>query len=237
MPKIIWAALAMAMVSTAAPAQAPTQAPAQDAADPTVFIISYIEATYAGKNQVATQLKQLRDASAKDNGLIRYEVLQRVAPANQFMALEIWKDQQAYDAHVASAHRKSFREKAAPLLLAPIDDRQGVTVSVDPLQAAKARATASAIYVISHVDVGPPNREKITPALKTLAETSRKDSGNLRFDVMFQKNRTNHFKVIEVWKDQKSDEAHEVTAHAKEFRNVLTPLSGAMYDQRWYKAL
>jgi len=233
MPKIIWAALAMAMVSTAAPAQAP----AQDAADPTVFIISYIEATYAGKNQVATQLKQLRDASAKDDGLIRYEVLQRVAPTNQFMALEIWKDQQAYDAHVASAHRKSFREKAAPLLLAPIDDRQGVTVSVDPLQAAKARATGSAIYVISHVDVGPPNRDKIIPALKTLAESSRKDSGNLRFDVAFQKNRTNHFKIIEVWKDQKSDEAHEVTAHAKEFRNVLTPLSGAMYDQRWYKAL
>ena len=231
MPKFILAALAVAMISTAAQAQAP------DVADPTVFIISYIEATYAGKNQVATQLKQLRDASAKDDGLIRYEVLQRVSPTNQFMALEIWKDQPAYDAHMASPHRKMFREKVLPLLLAPIDDRQGVTVSVDPMHAAKARATGSAIYVISHVDVGPPNREKIIPALKTLAESSRKDAGNLRFDVVFQKNRTNHFKVIEVWKDQKSNEAHEITAHAKEFRNVLTPMSGALYDQRWYKAL
>jgi len=236
MPKFIWAALAMAMVSTAAPAQAP-QAPAQDAPDATVFIISYIEATYAGSKQVATQLKQLRDASAKDDGLIRYEVLQRVSPTNQFMALEIWKDQQAYDAHVASAHRKAAREKLAPLLLAPIDDRQGLTVSVDPMQAAKARATASAIYVVSHVDVAPPNREKIIPILRTLAEASRKDAGNLRFDVAFQKNRTNHFKVIETWKDQKSDEAHEIAAHTKEFRNALTPLTGAMYDQRWYKPL
>jgi quinol monooxygenase YgiN len=233
MLKLTWAALAMAMITTNAQAQAP----AADAADPTVFIISYIEATYAGKNQVATQLKQLRNASAKDDGLIRYEVLQRISPTNQFMALEIWKDQAAYDVHVASAHRKAFRENVAPLLLAPIDDRQGVTVSVDPLHAAKARPTASAVYVISHVDVGPPNREKITPALKTLAESSRKDAGSLRFDVAFQKNRTNHFKVIEVWKDQKSNEAHETSAHAKEFRNVLTPLSGAMYDQRWYKAL
>ena len=231
MPKFFWAALAMALVSTSA------QAPAQDAADPTVFIISYIEATFAGKNQVATQLKQLRDASAKDDGLIRYEVLQRVSPTNQFMALEIWKDQQAYDAHVASAHRKAAREKLVPLLLAPIDDRQGVTVSVDPMQAAKARATGSAIYVVSHVDVAPPNREKITPILKTLAETSRKDGGNLRFDVAFQKNRTNHFKVIETWKDLKSDEAHEIAAHTKEFRNALAPLTGAMYDQRWYKPL
>jgi quinol monooxygenase YgiN len=233
MRKFIWAALAVAMVST--PAQA--QAPAQDAADPTVFIISYIEATFAGKSQVATQLKQLRDASAKDNGLIRYEVLQRISPTNQFMALEIWKDQQAYDAHVASPHRKAFREKAAPLLLAPIDDRQGVTVSVDPMQAARARATGNAIYVVSHVDVAPPNREKIIPALKALAEASRKDAGNLRFDVAFQKNRTNHFKVIETWKDQKADEAHEGSAYAKEFRNTLTPLTGAMYDQRWYKPL
>jgi quinol monooxygenase YgiN len=227
------AVLATALISTAAQAQAP----AADAADPTVFIVSYIEATYAGRNQVATQLKQLRDASAKDGGLIRYEVLQRVSPANQFMALEIWKDQQAFDAHVASAHRKAFREKVTPLLLAPIDDRQGVTVSVDPMQAAKGRATGSAIYVVSHVDVAPPNREKITPALKALAEASRKEPGNLRFDVAFQKNRTNHFKVIETWKDQKSNEAHEIAAATKEFRNVLTPLTGAMYDQRWYKPL
>jgi len=164
-------------------------------------------------------------------------VLQRISPTNQFMALEIWKDQQAYDAHVGSAHRKAFREKVAPALLAPIDDRQAVTVSVDPMHAAKARPTASAVYVVSHVDVAPPNREKITPALKALAEAGRKDAGNLRFDVGFQKNRTNHFKVIEVWKDQKSDEAHETSAATKEFRNVLAPLTGAMYDQRWYKPL
>jgi len=233
MPKFILAALALSLISTGALAQAP----AQEAADPTVFIISYIEATYAARNQVATALKQLRDASAKDDGLIRYEVLQRVSPTNQFMALEIWKDQQTYDAHVASAHRKAFREKVAPLLLAPIDDRQGVTLTVDPMQAAKGRATASAVYVVSHVDVAPPNREKIIPALKALAEGGRKDPGNLRLDVVYQKNRTNHFKVIEAWKDQKSDETHEVASHTKEFRDALAPLTGALYDQRWYKPL
>ena len=231
MRKLIWSMAAIAMVAIAAPVRA------QDAADPTVFIISYIEATYAGKNQMASQLRQLRDASRKDDGLVRFEVLQRISPANQFMALEIWKDQQTYDAHMASAHNKQFREKVQPLLLAPIDDRQGVGVSVDPMQAARARATGSAVFAVSHVDVAPPNREKITPALKAVAEAGRKDAGNLRFDVAFQKNRTNPFKVIEGWKDQKSEEAHELAAHTKEFRNVLTPLTGAMYDRRLYKAL
>jgi len=49
--------------------------------------------------------------------------------------------------------------------------------------------------------------------------------------------RTNHFEVVEVWRDQKSDNAHELAAHTKEFRVKLAPVIGALYDQRWYKAL
>jgi quinol monooxygenase YgiN len=52
-----------------------------------------------------------------------------------------------------------------------------------------------------------------------------------------QKGRTNHFTVVEVWKDQKSNDAHELAAHTREFRGQLTPITGALYDQRWYKAL
>jgi quinol monooxygenase YgiN len=231
MPRFLHTMLAAALAMLAvAPA-----ARAQD--DPTVFLVSYIDVAPASKGAAAGLLRQVRDASRKDDGLIRFEVLQRTVPSNQFVVLEIWKDQQALDAHAATAHAKHFREKLQPMLLAPIDDRFCVTTTVDPMQAARARATAGAVYVVTHVDVGPPNREKAVVALKALAEPSRKDAGNLRFDVVHQKNRTNHFTVIEVWKDQKSDDAHEHAAHTKEFRAVLTPLTGALYDQRWYKSL
>jgi quinol monooxygenase YgiN len=52
-----------------------------------------------------------------------------------------------------------------------------------------------------------------------------------------QKNRTNHFTVVEVWKDQRSNDAHELAAHTRAFRSALTPITGALYDQRWYRPL
>ena len=74
-------------------------------------------------------------------------------------------------------------------------------------------------------------------ALKALADPTRKDNGNLRFDVYQQKTRPNHFTVIEVWRNQKAVDGHEIGTHTKDFRKVLGSATGALYDQRWYKAL
>ena len=46
-----------------------------------------------------------------------------------------------------------------------------------------------------------------------------------------------HFTAVEVWEDQKAADAHELTAHAKEYRATLTSMIGALYDQRFYKPL
>ena len=86
-------------------------------------------------------------------------------------------------------------------------------------------------------NVSGAGRENAARYIQELAEQSRKEAGNLRFDVVHQKARTNHFTVIEIWRNQKADDAHEIAAHTKEWRGVLTPLTGALYDQRWYKAL
>ena len=34
-----------------------------------------------------------------------------------------------------------------------------------------------------------------------------------------------------------ANDTHELAAHTREFRGVLTPITGALYDQRWYKAM
>lgn len=52
-------------------------------------------------------------------GLVRFETLKRTALAREFMILESWKDQQAFDAHVASAHHKQFRDKVTHARSAP----------------------------------------------------------------------------------------------------------------------
>lgn len=208
---------------------------AQDASDPTVYAVTYIDVTPATRNADSALLRQLATASRKDAGVVRYEVFQRGAPSNQFAIIEIWKDQQSYDAHAASAHVKAFRQQIAPHLVAPIDERPYVALAVGPK--AGAAIPRGATVAISHVDVIPPKKDDGIAALKALAEPTRKDDGNLRFDAYQQKTRPNHFTVIEVWRNQKAADAHEVGAPNKDFRKVLGSATGALYDQRWYRAL
>jgi quinol monooxygenase YgiN len=223
---LIHVMLAMAMT----PLAIAPQAAAQD--DQTAYMVTYIEATPASKGQAATLLKELATASRQDAGLLRFEILQRTDPSNQFVILEAWKDEAALNAHAALGHAKQFRDKVQPLLMAPLDDRLSITTTVSPITTARG-----GLYVVTHVDVGPPNRDKIIVALKALSDPTRKDAGNVRFDVLQQKSRTNHFTVVEAWTDQKANDAHEIAAHTREFRNTLGPLTGALYDQRWYTPL
>ena len=211
------------------------QAGAQDASDPSVFVVTYIDVAPASRDADAGFLRQLVAASRKDPGVIRYEAFQRSSPSNQFTIVEIWKDQQSYDAHAAAAHVKTFRQQIEPHLIAPIDERPHVALAAGPKD--NAAIPAGALIAVSHVDVIPPKKDDGIAALKTLADPTRKDGGNLRFDVYQQKSRPNHFTVVEVWRDQKGVEAHEIAPHTKQFRKVLGAATGALYDQRWYRGL
>jgi hypothetical protein len=67
------------------------QASAQE--DTTSHMITYIEVVPAAKAQAATLLKELAAASKQDAGLLRFELLERTAPSNQFVIVEGWKDE------------------------------------------------------------------------------------------------------------------------------------------------
>src|SRR5215468_1923335 len=206
--------------------------PARAQNDPTIHMITYIDVAPAAKEQAAGLLRPLAEASRKDAGNMLFQILQRTAPAHQFVIVATWKDQQALDAHETAAHYKQFRSQLAADLIGPVDDRLCIPTFV----AAQKPGDAS-VYVVTHVDVPGIHRDKIMPALDALAQHSRKEAGNLRFDVSYQKTRTHHFTVMETWKDQAANDTHELATHTREFRNVLTPITGALYDQRWYKAM
>jgi len=94
-----------------------------------------------------------------------------------------------------------------------------------------------AVYVATHVDVIPPRKDDGVAALKRLGDESRKHDGNLRFEVVQQTNRLNHFTVVEIWKDAKAVETHSMAAATREFRDKLASMTGALYDERMYKAI
>jgi quinol monooxygenase YgiN len=43
--------------------------------------------------------------------------------ANHFTVIEVWRDQKAFDAHVAAAHTKKYRDDLQPMTGSPLDER------------------------------------------------------------------------------------------------------------------
>jgi quinol monooxygenase YgiN len=205
------------------------------AQDGPVYTVSYIDAAPASRAAVVKALQQLAAASRKEGGNQRLEILQRIAPPNQFVMVSVWKDKKSHDEHAAAAHTKDFREKMRPELISLIDDRvhTGFEIASGPA----GKVAAGAIFVVTHVDVPPPRKGECEAALKTLAADSRKEAGVVRFEVFQQSSRPNHFTVVEAWKNQKAYDDHIVSTHNKKFRDTLTPMTGALYDERLYKAL
>jgi quinol monooxygenase YgiN len=220
------AAAMLAFMAAPAPAQVPS--------DPTLYAVTYIEVMPSAQTQVAGLLKEVAAASRKETGNHRYDVLQRIDRTNQFAILEAWSDTAAAQAHVGGTAMKQFRATLKPLQIAPYDERPsvGIVVSSEPPPAAKG-----SIYVITHVDVTPANKDDCILLLKKLAEDTRKDPNSERFEGWQQNNRSNHFTVTEVWKNRPAIEAHLVTAATREFREKLGPMAGALYDERLYQNL
>ena len=98
-----------------------------------------------------------------------------------------------------------------------------------------AETTVSPVDIAARLEVRAPS---VTGMLKRLAEDSRKDDGNVRYDVFQQTApRTNHFTIFGTWKDRNAFDAHEAKAHTRQFRETAGPMLGAPYDERLYSPL
>src|SRR5688572_12769170 len=93
------------------------------AQDTALYVVSYIDVAPPTRGTAVSALRQLAVAARKHDGNMRFEILQRMAPTNQFALVAIWKDQKAHDTHMAATHSKDFRDKISPHLISPIDDR------------------------------------------------------------------------------------------------------------------
>src|SRR5262249_4685976 len=175
-----------------------------------VYVVSYVDVAPAARGTTANLLRQLANGSRKDEGNTSFDILQRTAPSNQFAIVAVWKDQKAYDAHVAAAHTREFRDKIKPYLISAIDDQDHTGMESEGTPA--ENSGRGGIVVVTHVDVPPPKKDECIAALKTLVADSRKETGSVRFDVFQQGNRPNHFSVVEIWKNQGAYDAHITAA-------------------------
>jgi quinol monooxygenase YgiN len=95
----------------------------------------------------------------------------------------------------------------------------------------------SNLHVVTYVDVYPNFAAEAAKLLAQFAADSRKDQGSVRFEVMRDVARMNHFAIVEVWQSRQAFESHLAAAHVKRFREAIQANLGSPFDERLYNAL
>jgi quinol monooxygenase YgiN len=166
-------------------------------------------------------------------GALRIDVLQQVGRSNHFAIYESWRDNATLEGHKTAAETRKLDEVLQATRVSPTDERLLSSVGAP---SATVSGTGS-IYVVTHADSVPPQRDAAEKALSELVVRSRQEPGNALFLGTVQPNRNNHFTIVELWKDEKALDAHAVAEHTKKFRDTFGPFSGALFDERIYKSV
>jgi len=212
---------------TASTIAARGQAPA--APDTAFHAVAYVETAASAAREAAAALRAYREAALKQDGCAAVDTFEQIGRPGHWVIVETWRDQKAFDARDAAVPQRLVDGLAA-IRVSGFDQRPYKTVSVAP---GRGDATGAAVAVIAHVDVAP--NPAVAPMLARLAQASRQEPGNLRFDVLQHTMRGNHFTVIESWRDQAALDAHVVAAHTKQYRDEVLPLTGSPLDERTFK--
>lgn len=229
MPRWLLVLLGVALLPSGLGSQTRPDAPAAAATDFTYYAVSYVETTGSSIDKAAAALKQYRDGSRAHDGFMRAELFEQLGRAGRFAVVETWRDQKAFDAR-DGATQKRLLDALEPIRVSGYDQRPYKALAVGTSAPPSGRQI---VYVIAHVDVTP--NPQVQVLLRQLAEASRQEAGNLRFDVLLHTMRSNHFTVIEAWRNQQALDAHVAAPHTKQYRDALQPLTGSPLDERTFR--
>jgi quinol monooxygenase YgiN len=208
--------------------------PAGAQQDPLQYVVTYVEFKPADTKEGGRVLDDLASHALASVGVIRFDVLQQVGRRNFFALFEIWSSAETFAAFQSSSATQAIFTQLAPLLEAPLDERDGVLLAgtVDPRS---RHAESRQIFVITHVDIDPQFvPDPAVPVLDTFVSDSASDPGVQTFALLSQAGTTNHFQLIEVFANRQAFNAHVSAQHTLDFRNDIQPFLGAPYDERLY---
>jgi quinol monooxygenase YgiN len=205
--------------------------PAGAQPDQLQYVVIYVEFKPADTKAGGRLLDDLAAQALASAGVVRFDVLQQVDRPNFFALFEIWSSAQTFAAFQSSSATQAILTQLAPLLGAPLDERDGnlLAGTVNP------RDAKSRIFVITHVDIDPQFVDQARPLLDTFVSDSASDPGVQTFALLSQTPTTNHFQLIEAFAKQKAFDAHVSAQHTLDFRNGIQPFIGAPYDERLYQ--
>ena len=102
------------------------------------------------------------------------------------------------------------------------------------MQMAAAQTPNKNVYVVTHVDIAgtPAIVADATKLLREFSADSQKDPGVVRFELLIQDGRLNHFTIVSVWQTREAFEAHSGAEHTRRFREKIQPMLGSPFDER-----
>ena len=211
-------------------------------------VLTFLECKVDAAQTCKAALRRYEQAMRQSAVAAQIQVLQEVGRPERFAVLASSK--RGSDVTRAEHQAAPQLQALSASLVAPPDrhsnrDYSAAVGSPTPGgDAAVARPTGSAatdsasdIYVIIHIDVGPPDRASGEAALTRLASDGRASSGNTRFDLWQQIERPNHFNIIAAWKNPAQYEQFVASPPGRTFRDVLAPMLASPYDARLFRSI
>src|SRR5882724_8251033 len=137
--------------------------PAGAQPDQLQYVVTYVEFKPADTKAGGRLLDDASQGVASA-GAIRFDVFQQVDRRNFFALFEIWSSAQTFAAFESSLATQDIFTRLAPLLEAPLDERDGnlLAGTVNPRS---RHEEFRQIFVITHVDIDPQFVGQALPAL------------------------------------------------------------------------
>ena len=102
---------------------------------------------------------------------------------------------------------------------------------------AQEPAAHDMIYVVTHVDIIPPEAAAGTKLVQQYVADTRKEKGLVRIEAASEIARGNHISIVEVWRNRKAFDEHVSAEPTRQFRQQIDPKLGSPYDERLHSLL
>ena len=93
------------------------------------------------------------------------------------------------------------------------------------------------VFVVVYLEFDPTAIASAAALLEKRAAAGRQADGNLRFDVLQQRDLPNHLVAVTAWRDEKSLEADRQATHTSDFKDNSAPLLISAIDARVHTVL
>jgi quinol monooxygenase YgiN len=224
---------------------AQTAARADTAATP-AFAVAYLEMPVSAVVDTRTLLQRhaadARAAAVRASAAtFQVYVLHEVGRAERWLVLQ-WADSPSQLQTIEAAVAEDL---ASPhgMLVAPLDERSNhplpataaATAVAAPSPGDRQQIPPTALYAVTHLDIGVEDQSAVIEAVHDLVEDARRAPGNLLAEAWQQNSRANHYALLFVWRSRADRDAFNGGAAERRYRGVVGPLLGSPYDERLYR--